>query len=335
MSKSYSRLTDYGAGAVAEFDDTEAPTRASYFLGIDGGGTKTHAVITDAKYRVLGEGFSGASNPLRAGLEQAVANVEAALDEACSQAGVARRDITAACIAIAGVNHPIHYETMKHALDRALRIGHMELVTDVRAALEGALDGQPGVIIVAGTGSIAMGINGAGEMERSGGWGPIMSDEGSGYDIARRALRAVVASFDGRQQPTILTERICRELGIASAADLPGVIYNSDSEAVEIASLAKLVTEAAEEGDAVAREILAGAGRELGQLAISVIEKLGLQAQSFRVACVGSVFHSGEYVLGSLREAVRRVAPAAEIGPPLFSPPIGAVKLIHKMQVAG
>ena len=305
-------------------------SRETYFLGIDGGGTKTHAVITDAACRVLGEGFSGASNPLRVGLEEAVSHIESAVADACANARVTLQQVSSACAAIAGVNHPIHYHTMEDALDQTLGLGVLELVTDVRAALEGALDGHAGVVLIAGTGSIAMGMNDAGEQARSGGWGPTISDEGSGYDIARRALKAVISSFDGRSPRTLLSERILNKLRISSAADLPGVIYNSDSESVEIASLAELVTEAAQEGDEVARGILSGAGRELGELVLSVVRKLGLQSQSFRVACVGSVFKSGELVLSSLREAVLGEARDAEIGPPLHPPTIGAVKLAQK-----
>lgn len=302
-----------------------------YFLGIDGGGTKTHAVITDSSHRIVGEGFSGAANPLRVGLAEAVAHIEQAVEEACAQAGIDIGDIDSACAAIAGINHPIHYHTMKDALDEALRISGLELVTDARAALEGALDGKPGLVVIAGTGSIAIGINEAGEQARAGGFGPTLSDEGSGYDIARRALQAVVSAFDGRSTATLLTELVCKKLGVASPADLPGVIYNSDSETVDIAPLAELVGEAANEGDTVAREILSGAGSDLGRLAVSVIEKLGLASSAFRIACVGSVFRSGEFVLASLREAVSRVAPRAEVGSPLHPPAMGAARLAEEL----
>jgi glucosamine kinase len=305
-------------------------SRETYFLGIDGGGTKTHAIITDGDCRVIGEGSSGASNPLRVGLDEALSHIERAVRDACAQAHVELQQVRSACAAIAGINHPIHYHTMKDALDQAFGRGTLELVTDARAALEGALDGRAGVVLIAGTGSIAMGMSESGEQARSGGWGPTISDEGSGYDIARRALKAVISSFDGRAGETVLSERILNKLRISSAADLPGVIYNSDSESVEIASLAEIVAEAARDGDETARGILSGAGRELGELVISVVKKLGLESQAFRVACVGSVFKSGELVISPLREAVLRVAPDAEIGPPLFAPAIGAVKLAQK-----
>jgi N-acetylglucosamine kinase-like BadF-type ATPase len=300
---------------------------APCFLGIDGGGTKTHAIITTASYKIIGEGFSGASNPVRVGFDTAVANINQAIKQACEQAHIAPHDIAAGCAAIAGISHPIHYHTMRKALDARLRMDHLELVTDARAALEGALDGRQGIVLIAGTGSIAMGMNDARKVERSGGWGPTLGDEGSGYDIARQALKAVAASFDGRAPRTMLTERICRELGITSAKDLPGVIYNNEAASTQIASLARLVADAAAEGDAVARQILAQAGRDLGELAVSVIHKLHLEAAAFRVAYVGSVFKAGDCVLEPLRAAVLRVAPRAEVGPPLRSPEIGAVKL--------
>ncbi|MFL6212796.1 MAG: BadF/BadG/BcrA/BcrD ATPase family protein [Blastocatellia bacterium] len=300
---------------------------APCFLGIDGGGTKTHAIITTASYKIIGEGFSGASNPVRVGFDTAVANINQAIKQACEQSHITPHDITAGCAAIAGISHPIHYHTMRKALDARLRMNHLELVTDARAALEGALDGRQGIVLIAGTGSIAMGMNEARQVERSGGWGPTLGDEGSGYDIARQALKAVAASFDGRAPRTVLTERICRELGITSAKDLPGVIYNNEAASTQIASLARLVADTATQGDAVARQILAQAGRDLGELAVSVIRKLNLESVAFRVAYVGSVFKAGECVLEPLRDAVLKVAPRAEVSPPLRSPEIGAVKL--------
>ena len=306
-------------------------SQRKYYLGIDGGGTKTHAVVTDSSCRVLGEGFSGAANPLRVGLEDAVAHINQAVADACAQAEIDLRNIDSACAAIAGINHPIHYHTMKDALDDALQLSGLELVTDARAALEGALDGKSGVVVIAGTGSIAIGVNQDGQTARSGGFGPTLSDEGSGYYIAQSALKAVISSFDGRSPATSLVERICSRLGVAGPSDLPGVIYNSDSEPVDIAPLAEVVDEAAQEGDEVARQILMSAGRELGRLAVSVIDKLKLNSASFRVACVGSVFRSGDLVLDPLRQAVLRVAPHAEIGPPLYPPAIGAVKLAQEL----
>jgi N-acetylglucosamine kinase len=313
------------SGSLEIDEPVESDNR--YFLGVDGGGTKTHAVIIDREGRIIGEAFSGGSNLLRGGLEDALSHIDVAVSQACAAARITRDQISAACLGLAGVNHPIHYHTMKDALDHSLGIQNLQLVTDFRAALAGALDGEPGVVIIAGTGSISVGVNESGEEERSGGWGPTFSDEGSALDIARQSLRAVAASFDGRSTSTSLTERICERLGIGSAVDLPGVIYNGDSEPVEIASLARVVGGAAQAGDQVAQQILAGAGSELGQLVVSVIKKLGMESDSFGVAYVGSVFSSGDYVLKAFTETVARAAAHAEVRPSLFPPAVGAAKL--------
>jgi N-acetylglucosamine kinase-like BadF-type ATPase len=263
-------------------------------------------------------------------MAQAVENIRSSVTEACSYAKVGPGDLTAASIAVAGISHPSHFHAMDDSLRRALEF-EFELVTDADAALEGALGGKPGVVVIAGTGSIAIGVNERGEEARAGGWGPTIGDEGSGYDIARQTLRAFAASLDGRAPVTILVERICRRLRITDPADLPGVIYeDGPPEPVEVAPLAEVTGDAALDGDPVARRILFEAGTELGRLATAVIRRLQLTGSVFRVACVGSVFNSGEFVIAALRDAVAEAAPNAGVGPPIFSPAIGAARLARR-----
>jgi N-acetylglucosamine kinase-like BadF-type ATPase len=313
----------------------EKSTHKGYFLGIDGGGTKTQAIVTDADFTVLGKGDSGAANPIRVGFDEAVKNIENAVAIALKGAGITVEEITAACFGIAGISHPIHYHNMKDKLDRKLGIENLELVTDARIALTGALGGKPGVIVIAGTGSIAFGINEAGEEARAGGWGPTYSDEGSGYDIARHALKAIAASSDGRSQQTLLTEMIYRELGINNVGDLPSVIYTDEAKPARIAELAEVVAEAANQGDQIAQDILERAGIELGKMAIAVIERLGIERQAFRVACVGSVFKSGKFLEDPFRRTVLAFASGAEIGDPLHSPEMGAIQLAEILSKQG
>jgi N-acetylglucosamine kinase-like BadF-type ATPase len=296
-----------------------------YLLGVDGGGTRTRAVITDDSLNPLSEATGGASNPLRVGFDESASRIIEVVNRACSKAGINIGDIASACIALAGISQPDHYQAMKVALAAALDIENLSLTTDAEAALAGALDRQPGVVVIAGTGSIALGRNSRQEQTRSGGLGPVLADEGSGYDIARRALRIVAASLDGRAPQTLLVESVCARLRIDDPADLPRAIY--DDGGADISSLAEVVSETARRGDACAREILASAGRELGALAASVIEKLKMREDQFRVACVGGVFEAGEFVLAPLREEVRKIAPRAEVGPPLFPPVIGAARI--------
>jgi len=201
------------------------------------------------------------------------------------------------------------------------------LTTDAEIALAGATDCQPGLVIISGTGSIAYGMNAQGQRARSGGWGPTFGDEGSGYDIARRALVAVASSFDGRLQPTALSERICRYFGIETPAELPPLIYDNE-KGINIAALSEVVIEAAREGDAIATTILREAGVELARAVVAVIGRLHMQRDEFRVAYVGGVFSAGDLILQPIRERVAQIAPRATVAPPLFPPTIGAIKLV-------
>lgn len=302
------------------------------WLGVDGGGTNTRAAVVTTRAgrrgEISGEGRAAAANFHRVGLEEAVASVKFAVEEACARAGIMPSEVTGACVGLAGVQHPEHHRRMLVALRAALPIAELSLETDARVALAGATDLRPGVVIIAGTGSISCGIDARGRFVRAGGWGPAMGDEGSGYYIGRRALEAVVAAYDHRSPATAMSGPVCRHFGVSSPHELPPVIYDSPAKVMrEIAQLSRLVGGAAREGDAAALGILTDAAIELARAAVAVIERLGMQDETFRVACVGGVFEAGELIVAPLREAVRVVAPRAFIAPPLYPPVIGAVKL--------
>jgi N-acetylglucosamine kinase-like BadF-type ATPase len=299
-----------------------------FWLGVDGGGTNTRATILGSRGQVCGEGQAEAANFLRVGLEKAISSIRCAVEQACRQAGLSQAQIAAAGVGLAGVQHPKHHRQMYRALRSALHIPHLLLETDARIALAGATDLQPGVVIIAGTGSISCGLNREGKFARAGGWGPAMGDEGSGYYIGRRALEAVVSAYDRRSLPTIMSELVCHHFGVSSPPELPPVIYDSPTKVMrEIAQLSKIVVAAAREGDAVALGILTDAARELARAAVAVIKQLKMQEESFRVAYVGGVFEAGELIFAPLRQAIVMVAPKAFLAPPLYPPVIGAVKL--------
>ncbi|MEO8035101.1 MAG: BadF/BadG/BcrA/BcrD ATPase family protein, partial [Acidobacteriota bacterium] len=171
------------------------------------------------------------------------------------------------------------------------------------------------------------GRNQAGEEARAGGWGPTLGDEGSGYAIAREGLSAIVRAHDGRGEPTKITELLCREHGLCEPADLPRFVYAATTHADDIARYGKLVIEAGEQGDAVALQILANAGHELGSSVVAVAEHLRMTSESFPVAYVGGAFHAGELLLAPMREVILATVPEAVIGPPLRSPVEGAALL--------
>src|SRR5262245_1225262 len=300
-------------------------------VGVDGGGTKTEAVIMDAHQQVIGEGLAGASNPLRVGIANGAAAIREAIDKACVMAKVRRADLVAAEIGLAGARRQELRARMREALCAGLAIHDIEVVTDADIARYGATDGEPGLVVIAGTGSICCGINARGKRFCAGGWGPIAGDEGGGAWIARSALRAVANASDGRGPKTSLTEIACSYFHVSTADDLATAIYAPTMTNERLAGFGKDVVEAANAKDAVAREIIMRGGAELGRAAVAVIRQLQMEREEFQVAYVGGVFRaSGELTLGPLREAVLAVATRAYLAPPHFTPAVAAARMARE-----
>ena len=295
-------------------------------LGVDGGGTKTRAVITDSRQKVLGEGLAGPSNPMRVGIKQAASNVRKAVKEACHRAGIKLSQIVAAEFGIAGVRREDVRELMRREL-ADLGVAEMAVVTDADTALFGATGGLPGLVIIAGTGSICCGLNERGQQDCAGGWGPLAGDEGSGAWIARSALQAVARAADGRGPDTILSAAACRYFKVTTAEDVMTEIYHPEMTNERLAGFARYVIAAGHDGDQVARAILAEAGRVLGVAAATVIRKLKMRQENFPVAYVGGVFAAGELVLATLRSELEKVAPDAYLAQPRMNPAVAAARM--------
>ena len=299
-------------------------------VGVDGGGTKTEAVIMDANLRVIGEGRSGPSNPLRVGITSAAAAVREAIDSACAVAKLRRADLVAAEIGLAGARRKELRERMRETLSN-LAIGEIEVVTDAEIAMYGATDGAPGVVVIAGTGSICCGINARGKSFCAGGWGPIAGDEGAGAWLARRALRAVAHASDGRGPETLLTELACSYFHVSTPDDLTTAIYAPTITNERLSGFGRDVVEAAKRKDEVALAIVVDGGRELGLAAVAVIRHLQMERERFQIAYVGGVFRSaGELILNPLRNEVRKTAPRTFFEPPRFAPAVAAARMARE-----
>jgi N-acetylglucosamine kinase-like BadF-type ATPase len=298
-------------------------------LGVDGGGTKTRAIIADGRQRVVGEGLAGPSNPLRVGVINAAAAIKEAVDQACAAASVERTEIVRAEIGLAGVRRGDWRARMREALT-GLGIRSLEVVTDADIALFGATAGAPGVVVIAGTGSVCCGTNARGQHLCSGGWGPLVGDEGSGSWVARRALQAVARASDGRGPATRLKQAALSYFNAATLDDMMMLLYSPSMTNERIAGLCRHVIEAAQGEDEAAREIMLAAGRELGTAAAAVIRGLRMKHEKFQVAYVGGVFSAGELVLDPLREEIARVAPSAFIAPPRLAPAIAAAHMARE-----
>jgi N-acetylglucosamine kinase-like BadF-type ATPase len=289
-------------------NETPAPGAALY-LGVDGGGTQVRAVLVDGAGRERGRGQAGGANPQAAGREPAVANIRLAVARAVRQAG-AELPIAAATFGIAGMDRPAdHAMLLPHLRDLA---GCVVLVNDAELALE-ALPGRCGICLIAGTGSIALGRDATGGQARAGGWGHLVGDEGSGYDIGRRALQAVLRAADGRGPQTRLQETILRAWDLENPPALMGRIYPESGvvEVAQMADVARLVFAQAAAGDAVARRIVRAAAGELAAAVLAVAARLSF-AGDLPLALTGGVLRSQP----GLRAAVlRRVRRRRAVGP--------------------
>ncbi len=305
----------------------------TYFLGVDGGASKTAALVTDQEGNSLGNGVAGPSNHLRVGIETAARNIERAVNKALVAADVASREITWAYCGIAGADHPAHRQEIVDSLNIFFPRGNFTVDNDARIALTGAIGFGAGVVVVAGTGSVAFGRNGAGEEARAGGWGPAVGDEGSAYGIARAGFAAILRAYDGRGPSTKMLEILSRDYQMA-ASEIPRFVYATTTHADDIARYSKLVMEAAEAGDQVANAILQDAGRELGACVLAVARRLKIVDREFPVAYVGGAFNAGEPLLAPMRETITRQAPQAKIGPPERDPVEGAALMAIRAAAA-
>jgi N-acetylglucosamine kinase-like BadF-type ATPase len=300
-------------------------------LGIDGGGTNTRCLVAALDGTILGEGRSGPSNYQSVGQERASAHLRAAVEGALAAVGLTLADLgagalAAVCAGLAGVGRP---EDQAVARQMLAFLGDAPLITvsDARIAAAGALEGAPGVNLIAGTGSIAFGIRPDGEVVRAGGWGWILGDEGSGYSIGRAAIRAALGAQDGSVPPTSLSAAICQAWGLKRIDQVIRKVYADPVAArIEIAGLAPLVVTEAESGDQQAQAILLQAGIELGGLAVTALRSLALPAGMPQiVALTGSVATRVQLVRSTLQAYLAQHAPGAQLIDPRRGPGEGAV----------
>lgn len=298
-----------------------------YILGIDGGGVKTICLAADEAGRVLGRGTAGPSNYLKEGLYSAKLSLRQAIDTALTESKVKPKEVKAVCAGLAGMDRPTDRRIIRQVFEELLPGAKLILDNDACIALIGATEGEPGIIAISGTGSIALGLNREGQMARSGGWGHILGDEGSGYEIARRGLMAILKDVDGRGPKTLLRERLTRELYLSSVEELIPVFYGGQMTPSRIAALYPLVLQAAEEGDEVAANLLEEAAVQLAETAWAVIRKLEMQEDRFPLAVSGGVFKSSPLIRNRFLERITRQAPQAEPVEPKHPPELGAILL--------
>jgi N-acetylglucosamine kinase-like BadF-type ATPase len=263
------------------------------FLGVDGGQSSTTALVGDESGRVIGVGRAGPCNHVgkAEGREKFLRAIGGCLREADFEGA----EFEAACLGFSGG------AADKDAYVRESIKAKQYVVThDAFIALVGATAGEPGVVTIAGTGSIAFGRNREGKTARAGGWGYVFGDEGGGFDLVRQALRAMLRHEEGWGSKTALREVLLSSAGATSANDLLHRFYTDEYPRERVAAFAKLVDRVAHDGDAAAREILLAAAQQLATLATAVRAQVFDGSASCRISYLGGVFRS-EILLGRYR----------------------------------
>lgn len=296
-----------------------------FYLAIDGGGTKTTCVVADETV-TLGSATAGGSNVTRHGDARAREALHAAVKAACAGARVDPAQIESACVGLSGAGRPEVRDAVAAMMREVLR-GRILVVSDLETTLQAAFGDGPGVITIAGTGSIAYGRDAGGQTARAGGWGLAISDEGSGQWVGRRAVSAVLGAKDAGEDPALLAT-ILRLWKLNSLDEL--VRRANASPPPDFSSLFRPVVDAASAGDLLARQLLEQAGSELAALARNVIRRLFADGASVPVAMSGGVFRQSDVIRQVFYNKLSAEFPQARVNPTVVDAVRGALELARK-----
>jgi N-acetylglucosamine kinase-like BadF-type ATPase len=292
-------------------------------LAVDSGATHTRAVVVTPEGAILGRGHAGPGNSYAVGKHLAIGNLHSAIITAVRSARARANEIAVAAIGSASVTHDGRgAEEIEDKLRLIFPKSRLLIVADARIAVEGALAGGAGVVIVCGTGSIVLAKDVKGNLIRVGGWGYLIGDEGSAQWVGREAVRRAAHAADGTGVETMLLRLVRRHFRLASFDRLIDVIYSQPLTSADWGKLSPLVSRAAHAGDRVARDILK-------QGASGVAAQAACAAQRLRftpvlVSFQGSMFRIGSLFLNPVRATLKVLAPEARLVAPILSPLGGA-----------
>jgi N-acetylglucosamine kinase-like BadF-type ATPase len=302
---------------------------SGYYLGFDGGGTKTDCILVDAAGAQLARATAGPSNPLRAGYAKAWFTLSDAADMVLERQHIKSSDILGICAGIGGAGREAVAKRIATFLLAGFPNAAVSVTTDLAITLQAAVGDGEGIILVVGTGSGAYGRNADGKIARAGGRGPWFSDEGSAFDIGRRALAAVVRAEEGRGEKTALSEQVLKWLGCNDwNRVLDWVVKNPDDVFPRIFPL---VAALGDKGDPVSCEILSGAAESLAELAGSVLKKLQMVDREVPVAKAGGALGRSKFFDAAIDAGLERVAPRAQVVGLLEKPAEAAAQLAIRL----
>lgn len=301
---------------------------ANYVIGVDGGGTKTLGAIAGEDGNILAQFEVGSSNPHSNPMDVVRANLKSLTETLLTKAGATAEDVKAICLGMAGVDRAEDKPMVRDLVNEFLPEAQVLPVNDGVIALTGGAMKPFGIIVISGTGSIAFGINEKGERVRSGGWGHILGDEGSGYTIALRGMRAIMRAHDGRITCKKLQDLMLGHLELERPDQLLGWIRDIQADKAKIAALSRLVHQAAAEGDETAIQILHGEATELAEIAEATARRLFEADQAnYEIIVAGGNLRKADPFFEMFRAAVADRLPNITVTRPRGEPVEGAVIL--------
>jgi N-acetylmuramic acid 6-phosphate etherase len=331
------RVAVGGAGrAVAAGDAAVRPRRPDLVVGIDGGGTYTKAILARADTgAVLGEGTAGPSNIQAVGVAAGLKALDECVDRAFRAAGLPRAKAGAGCLGLAGVDRQEGLDVIHGWAGRASLADAVVVANDATLLLAAGTPDGWGLAVIGGTGSIAFVRGADGTVGRCGGWGYLLGDEGSGYQLALSGLRAACRAHDRVGPPTVLLDRFVRRMSLAGPPDLIPAVYRGPWDRAAIAGMAPLVLDAAAEGDPVAVGIVRQEAGELARTAAGAVLNGGLPTNGLPVALAGGLLLNGGTFRGFFLDALR--AAGVEPGPVglVADPAAGAVVIARRAASGG
>ena len=292
-------------------------------LGIDAGATKTECLLADGEGNILARGRSSGANFQLYEEDE----IEFVLEKLTMRVLTGHRGmVDALCLGMAGAGRERDHRAMRRILSRLGRARENIVTHDALIALVAGARERFGVVLIVGTGAAVYRVNRKGESARAGGWGPLLGDEGSGYWMGLRALQSIVRADDGRAQPTLLRAAVLEQLRIPDSESLVHRVYQELARA-EIAALAPLVQRAADHGDDAAQTIIDDAVREFMRAVESVIGRLGLAGENFRLVLSGGLWKAVPVLHQDFEKLAKKIAPWVSLHRLEVEPARGAVQL--------
>lgn len=307
---------------------------SEYLLAVDGGQTSTKCVLALKDGTILGCGLGGPSDHFHGagGLDKNRVAIHGAIGAAYRAADLAPGEVDAAVLGLTGVheNGP-EIPRAENLVREIVQPTMLQVVPDYVTNLVGASEDDWGVVVVAGGGAIAYGLSRDRQTRAiAGGFGYLLGDEGSAFQIGRQAAMAAIRASDGRGPSTLLQERVCEALGLTDVRQITRTVYAADFSRDRLSSISPLVADAARSGDAVATSIMTAAGKELARMALAVVKQIAVPGDGVPVYPTGGVFDAGTIILKPFHRTIKSGYRNVSIREPTFPPVIGALILARR-----